>query len=260
MKKWSPDELDKYVLLSASRGFVLRHEFLFVSHPWRTRDHPDPSGGCLRLHQAQLAPLTWSYIWVDWSCMPQSPRSLPEQAYFDRCLGTTSVIIRNCAFTHFYPPFEPRVWILYEITEYLFTCTTTLQRTSDIATFLQHIEEMLETGVQATLTKYGYRCSYDRDSEYLTSWLEVLVLLKRLHFSIGFLREVMDNMTWLPNTRSQTWFAVREKLEGFDDSVVVPDIMVLRRFEGTLAINETEYRFTPLPRWVRHPKLTLDAY
>lgn len=61
---------------------------------------------------------------------------------------------------------------------------------------------MLKTGVQATLEKHGYRCSYNRDRQYLTSWLELLVLLRRLHFSIGTTRNIMDHITWFNTLRT----------------------------------------------------------
>jgi hypothetical protein len=136
MKKWSRDVLDDYVLLPASPGFVMRRDCFFVSHFWRTQDHPDLDGEYLHLHQAELESQTWSYIWVDWTCMPQSPRLLPEEAYFHRYLQTMSGIIRNCSFTYFYPPFEPRLWILYEITEYVLTCSGGIGIISDIEPFL----------------------------------------------------------------------------------------------------------------------------
>jgi hypothetical protein len=233
MKKWSRDELDDYVLLPALPGFVTRHDCFFVSHFWRTQHHPDPDGEYLRLHQAELESQTWSYIWVDWTCMPQSPRSLPEEAYFHRCLRTMSGIIRNCGFIYFYPPFEPRLWILYEITEYVLTCSGGIGMTSDIEPFLQHIDEMLETGVQATLAKHGYRCSYDRDRQYLTSWLELLALFKRLHFSIDTIRKIMDHMTWF-NVLGTQYYSGAE----------------LNRFEGTLVVDGKMHTFTPFPRWV----------
>jgi hypothetical protein len=233
MKKWSRDKLDDYVLLPALPGFVLRCDCFFVSHFWRTQDHPDPDGEYLRLHQAELESQTWSYIWVDWTCMPQSPRSLPEEAYFHRCLRTMSGIIRNCGFTYFYPPFEPRLWILYEITEYVLTCSEGIGMTSDIEPFLQHIDEMFETGVQATLAKHGYRCSYDRDRQYLTSWLELLVLLRRLHFSIDTIRNIMDHVTWFNILQTQYYPGAE-----------------LNRFEGTLVVNGKLHTFTPFPRWV----------
>jgi hypothetical protein len=107
MKKWSRDESDDYVLFPALNGFVTRGECLFVSHFWRTNDHPDPDGEYLRLHQAELESQAWSYIWVDWTCMPQGQRSVPEDAYFHRCLQKMSCIIRNRGFMYFYPPFEP---------------------------------------------------------------------------------------------------------------------------------------------------------
>jgi len=50
MKKWSRDELDDYILLPASPGFITRHNCFFVSHFWRTQDHPNPDGEYLRLH------------------------------------------------------------------------------------------------------------------------------------------------------------------------------------------------------------------
>lgn len=233
MKKWSRDELDDFVLLPALPGFVTRLDCFFVSHFWRTQDHPDPDGEYLRLHQAELESQTWSYIWVDWTCMPQSPRLLPEEAYFHRCLRTMSGIIRNCGFIYFYPPFEPRLWILYEITEYVLTCSGGIGKTSDIEPFLQHIDEMVETGVQATLAKHGYRCSYDRDRQYLTSWLELLVLLKRLHFSIDSIRTIMDHVTWFHVTGTQSYPGVE-----------------LNRFEGTLVVQGKMHTFTPFPQWV----------
>jgi hypothetical protein len=242
MKKWSRDELDDYVLLPALPGFVMRRDCFFVSHFWRTQDHPDPDGEYLRLHQAELESQTWSYIWVDWTCMPQSPRSPQEEGYFHRCLQTMSGIIRNCGFIYFYPPFEPRLWILYEITEYVLTCSGGIEMTSDIEPFLQHIDEMLETGVQATLAKHGYRCSYDRDRHYLTSWLELLVLLRRLHFSIDTIRAIMDHMTWLPSL----WNSILSRSG-------------TKRFEGTLVVNGEMHTFTPFPQWVSAKHSILGA-
>lgn len=235
MKKWSRDELDDYVLLPAFPGFVMRRDCFFVSHFWRTQDHPDPDGEYLRLHQAELESQTWLYIWVDWTCMPQSPRSSPEEAYFHHCLQTMSSIIRNCGFIYFYPPFEPRLWILYEITEYVFTCSGDLESTSDIEPFLQHINEMLKTGVRATLAKHDYHCSYDRDRQYLTSWLELLVFLRRLNLNIDIIRKIMDHMTWL-NVRETQYY---------------PKLGVeVNRFEGTLVFNGKMHTFTPFPQWV----------
>jgi hypothetical protein len=229
IKKWSRDELDDYVLLPALPGFVTRQDCFFVSHFWRTQDHPDPDGEYLRLHQAELESQIWSYIWVDWACMPQSPRSFLEDAYFHRCLRTMSGIIRNCGFTYFYPSFEPRLWILYEIAEYVLTCEGDIPVTPDIELYLQHVDEMTKIGVQATLGKHGYRCSYDGDRQYLTSWLELLVLLKVLRFTVDTIRRIMDGMTW------------------FNCVQCYPGVE-LNRFEGTLVVSGRMHTFTPFPR------------
>jgi hypothetical protein len=142
-----------------------------------------------------------------------------------------SGIIRNCDFIYFYPPFEPRLWILYEITEYLLTCSGGIAITPDIAPFLQHVTEMQETGVQATLVKHNYRCSYARDRQHLTSRLELLVLLTGLNFDIEGIRRIMDDMTWLQLTHTQ-WYPGVE----------------LKRFEGILVVNGVVHTFTPFPQ------------
>jgi len=232
MKKWSRDNLDDYILLPASNGFVMRSECFFVSHFWQTKENPDPVGTYLRLHQKELEPQNWSYIWVDWTCMPQEPRSGPEEAYFKRCLKTVPSIIRNCGFIYFYPPYEPRLWILYEVTEYVLTCDGGLATTPDVEEFLKHVDEMIETGVQATLAKHGYGCSFERDKQYLTSWLELIVLMRRLSLDVGIIRQIMDHMTWF-NMQVQ-WYPGME----------------LRRFDGVLVVNGVEHKFTPFPQWV----------
>jgi len=244
MTKWSRNVLNDYVLLPAANGFVNRNECFFVSHFWRTQDHPDPDGECLRLLQAELQPQHWSYIWVDWTCIPQSPRSQAEEAYFIRSLETMSGIIRNCGFIWFYPPFEARMWILYEIAEYALTSSGNFEATPDIREFKDHVQEMVQTSVRSVLDKYSYRCTHDRDKAFLTSWLEILVLLNRLPIGIVDIRRLMDNMTWFPMTEA---ILVR----------TADAIWELSKFQGTLIRNGERYTFTPFPEWVSSPIIIL---
>lgn len=236
MTKWGRDHLDDYVLLPADR--VSRSECLFVSHFWRTKDSPDPDGKYLRLLQSDLQTQTWSYVWVDWSCAPQHPRTEAEQSYFLRTLGTIPGIIRNCGFAWYYPPFEPRLWILYEVAEY--TLTTSLgvhQTTADIREFIDHVKEMVQVGVRPTLESHGYKCTYDGDKEFLTSWLELLVLLKRLHIDVLDVRRLLDFLTWEP-TASHISLVTRKGL------------VELYKFEGILILEGERYTFTPFPELV----------
>jgi len=105
--------------------------------------------------------------------------------------------------------------------------------TSDIKPFLQHIDEMLEIGVQATLVKHDYRCSYDGDRQYLTSWLELLVLLKRLIYDIDTIRTIMDNMTWMHTAQSHRYPGAE---------------LEIHKFEGTLVVHGKTHTFTPFPQ------------
>lgn len=247
MKKWSRDVLDDYVLLSTAPGFVRRNDCFFVSHFWRTQDHPDPDGECLRLLQAELQTQHWSYIWVDWSCMPQGPRSQAEEAYFIRSMETMSGLIRNCAFIWFYPPFEPRMWILYEVAQFALTSIGDLPATPDMRAFRDHIQEMVQTSVRSVLDKYSYKCTHDRDEAFLTSWLEVLVLLTRLRIGIFGIRELMDHMTWHSMANGICAFTADGVLE-------------LRKFQGTLIRGRECYTFTPFPKWVSLPIIILGIY
>jgi hypothetical protein len=165
--------------------------------------------------------------------MPQIPRSPAEEVYIHRSLQTMSGINRNCGFIYFYPPFEPRLWILYEITEFILTSSGFTAVTSDIKKYLNHIDGMISAGVQATLVKHGYRCSYDRDRQYLTSWLELLILLKRINLDVGMIRNIMDHLTWQPICQTYHYPG-----------------LTLNKFEGTLIAKGQTYEFTPFPRWV----------
>lgn len=237
MTKWSRNQLDDYVLLPASDGFVTRDECFFISHFWHSHNDPDPDCKYLQRLQIELGLQPWSYVWVDWTCLPQHPRCDTEKTYFLRALETMPAIIRNCGFMWHYPPFEPRLWILYEVAEYTLTCTSELLVTADIKHFLDHVKEMYEVGVRATLSKHGYRCTIERDKELITAWLELLVLLKKVLVDMGDVRYTIDKLTWMRIT-GDMWI---NTLSGQ---------AWLRPFEGALTLRGEEYTFTPFPQWV----------
>ncbi|KAI1119186.1 hypothetical protein F5Y14DRAFT_396827 [Nemania sp. NC0429] len=237
MTKWGRDRLDHYILLPGFPGFVTRRECFFVSHFWQTRDHPDPFGTHLRLHQNELRLQPWSYIWVDWTCIPQHPRSQLEELYFLRALKTMPGIIRNCGFSWFYPPFEARLWILFEITEYTLTCEGELAPTADIAIYREHIREMVQVGVQPTLERHGYRCTFERDKEFLTSWMEVLVLIRRLGIDVLEARRVMDNLTWPVGVQT------------IARNIAARGVLRLQLYEGIMTLGGERYTFKPFPKW-----------
>lgn len=240
LTKWSRNVLDDYILLPAVPGFVSREECFFVSHFWRTQEHPDPDGEYLRLLQAVLRSQDWSYIWVDWTCIPQSPRSQAEEAYFLRSLPTISGVIRNCGFVWFYPPFEARLWILFEIAEFTLTSSGEIPLTPDIREFMEHVRQMIQTSVRSVLDKYNYRCTYTRDKAFIISRLELLVLLNRLPIELINVRQVIDQVTWHPMIKD---LRILGDMNDFH----------LRQFQGTLNYKGELYTFTPFPEWVSFP-------
>ncbi|KAG4416347.1 hypothetical protein IFR04_010509 [Cadophora malorum] len=166
--------------------------------------------------------------------MPQDPRSKIEERFFHRSLETVSALIRNCAFTYFYPPLEPRLWILHELAEFTYTSDGELLATSDLALLQQHVEEMVQTSVQAVLEKYNYRWSYESDRKYLTAWLELLVLLKMLPFDVGTIRLIMEGVTWFVAANTHSYRGA---------------LIELRKSEGVLVFHGKVYHFTPFPQY-----------
>ena len=237
MQKWSRDRLEDYVLLPATPGFVLRTSCFFVSHFWHLKDNPDPDGKYLRLLQGELQTQPWSYVWVDWTCAPQEARSRSEEIYFLRTLQTMSGIIRNSGFIWFYPPFEPRLWILYEVAEYTLTAENEWKPTEDVREFKEHVKEMLRVGVRSTLDRHGYRCTNPRDKEFITSWLEVLVLLRTLRLDVDDIRRLLDHLTWKRGLE----IIIMNTISGY---------VHFSRYEGTLILRGECHTFTPFPKLV----------
>jgi len=65
----------------------------FVSHPWLTRDHPDPDGKHLRLIQQHASgPGQGAFYWIDYCCLPQSRKTIQEQDLFRRTLPKIATI------------------------------------------------------------------------------------------------------------------------------------------------------------------------
>jgi hypothetical protein len=144
-----------------------------------------------------------------------------------------TALIRNCAFSWFYPVFKPRLWILYEVTEYTLTCDQEFPHGRDITPYMLHIGEMIFTGVQPTLLRYGYCCSNPRDQTYLIAWLELLILLRRLNLPTLDVREIMDMLTW-QNTAGK----LHHMLSGVS----------IDKDKGIMVVNECTYDFKPFQR------------
>lgn len=168
---------------------------------------------------------------------PSTPGATLKQPTSGEPWKPMPAIIRNCGFMWNYPPFEPKLWILYEVAEYSLTCEGGIEVTEDNKQFVDHVNEMREVGVRATLNKHGYKCKEERDKKFLPAWLELLVLLKRLLIDLGDIRGILDNLTWFPVTGTM----LINTLNG---------TVKLYPFEGTLILGGEEYTFTPFPLWV----------
>lgn len=229
MMKWDPTRLDDYILLPIDYGFANNEDCFFVSHYWHAREHPDPEGHDMRLFHEDLAQTEWSYIWVDWTCMPQAPRNKAQRAYFKKMLQCIPMLVRDCAFEWRFPAFEPRAWILFEVAEYILNHTT-WTTTEDIAPFICHVDEMVDEGVHAVITKYKYACTNGADMPVVVGWLELLVILAKVVPEAGRRQEIFDYIN-----RGYVG-TLHETVSG----------LKIDKAKGEITCNEKTYTFTPV--------------
>lgn len=196
MARWDPEHLDAYILRpTIIDGFANKRD-CFISHYWRTPQHPDPEGEDMRDFRRDLGELERSYIWVDCTCLPQAPRTKEQTVYFKRMLRYLPTLIRDCAMEYRYPPFEPRGWILLEVAYYFLGYSGKFETPKDAENFLSHIAAMCNEGgansVKSLLSKYGYRCTNDSDLYLVTGRLELLVILTRIFRKVAERRWILN--------------------------------------------------------------------
>lgn len=234
LMKWHPVRLDEYILLPTDYGFVNCKNCFFISHYWHTREHPDPTGHDMRLFLEDLAHEEWSYIWVDWTCMPQAPRSKAQQTYFQKMLRFIPMLVRDCAFTWRFPAFEPRAWVLFEVAEYVLNHTEYIV-TADIQIFISHVKAMFKEGVRSVVSKYGYVCTNGGDLPVVIGWLEVLIILVKCAPNVGTRQEILD---WINRSYVGTY---SNPILGIEIDMA----------NGVISCNGTTYHFTPVFRPTR---------
>lgn len=228
--KWDLNCLDRYVILPIDYGFVNSQDCYFISHFWRTKFHPDPEGTDLSQFREDLQDQEWSYVWLDWTCMPQVPRSENENRYFRKMLRSIPLLVQDCAFEWRFPTFEPRAWVLFEVATWLLNHSRTGWPTDDMAPFARHVGEMVSNGVIPTLEKHEYRCTTQGDMRLVTGWMEILVILFKI---IPDMRIRQDTISHI--------FAP------FVGSYSNPVIgLAVDKSAGTITLNGTVHIFTPV--------------
>lgn len=231
LAKWDSDCLERYIVLPVDCGFANNTDCFFISHYWRTPSHPDPDGIDLSLLRQDLEGQEWSYVWLDWTCLPQVPRSQAEERYFRQMLQCIPLVVQDCAFVWRYPEFEPRAWVLFEIAVFLLNHHYCDSPTEDMKPFALHIKKMVEsTGVIPTLKEYGYRCADDSDLTLVTGWLEILVILHKAVPDVLLRQEILDHI----HNPSVGSFSNPFSGLGVDKSA------------GTITLNGTTHKFTPV--------------
>ncbi|KAH8587249.1 hypothetical protein B0O99DRAFT_642407 [Bisporella sp. PMI_857] len=185
-RKWDPKELDSYVIMPIVEGFCDSKDSFFVSHYWHTQDDPDPQGvdykeisKTLRREKKQ-----WSYVWTDWTCLPQAPRSETEDKYFEKMLYRVPKLIRECRFAFTYAKFSARLWTIFEWSQIVLFQSSTFNDSGEPRTMPEHFSKdlflMSQHGVGTLVEARQYEATSKRDAWLLIGWLELHILLLKL--------------------------------------------------------------------------------
>jgi hypothetical protein len=228
--KWNPIHLEyNYILLPVGYGFINKRDCFYVSHFWRTKEHPDPQGEDFGIVIRHLATKSWAYVWVDWTCLPQSPRSNTQTEYATKMLRRTSILMRNCAFVWRCPRLQPRLWILVEVAQYMLTGNN-YTTTPDIEVFTNDVLAMETEGVRQVVRRCGYKCSVSRDYRLLVGWLELLIIVSKLVPDVSLKRSLLDS---LDTSIESSWN---------DNGTAIQ----VDKATGIVSHNKSVYRFAPL--------------
>ena len=227
--KFDVHHLDNYILLPMEDGYINKKDCFYVSHFWRSKEVPDPLGEDFRLVQKDLSSQSWQYVWVDWTCLPQNSGNAAERVYADKMLTRTPTLMRECGLEWRYPEFQPRLWILVEVAQYMLT-TRSYVSTPDMKPFIDDVITMKREGVHKIITQRGYKCSEPRDQQLLTGWLELLLIMSKITPNIPLMKFMLDS---LEPSHIAHW-------EHMDTGIKVD------KSSGTVSHNGAIYRFTPL--------------
>lgn len=249
--QWSSASFENYVLISGGSGFVNNKQCTFISHFWRKKEDPDPEGIDLSLLQADLRDLRddlepSTYIWVDWTCLPQAPRTAAEDFYFQRMLRRIPALVQDCSFLWSFPEFKPRAWVLYEVATFTLNHShgyISRRFPDDIEPYLHHVQDMVKDGVAPTLRRHGYKCTNESDLKLVTSWLEILVILFK-----NVKGETRHQMT---NIRSQIMRQVCKSFIRVDYHFLKVRI---DKKAGTLILDGITHKFSPIPKLPETPR------
>jgi len=230
--KWDADRLDEYILLPVSHGWVNKKNCFYVSHYWRTKDHPDPQGEDFKLVRSDIAGQSWDYVWVDWTCVPQSPRSESQEEYMTKMLLQSTFLMRSCAFEWRYPAFQPRLWILLEVAQYMLTGANESgwTPTPDMIPFVRDVEAMKKDGTRTIIRGKEYKCSIRREYRLLVGWLELLVIISKIVPSETKMRAVLDSVD----------LSYASTVTDYDTGIQVDKV------NGIVSQGSSVYRFAPL--------------
>lgn len=119
-----------------------------VSYRWLTPDHPDPHGTQMKLIPQDL--IESCYFFIDYSCLPQKPRTVFEEVDFKSKLNCMSSFYRSC--DHLVrltgEDYYKRTWCLFE-TYCASLCLfnnmiTTIGPGSDIQELINRMEDIIK--------------------------------------------------------------------------------------------------------------------
>ena len=142
----------KSIIPAAACRHKLRNR-LVCSHRWETMTNPDPTGQQLREVVAYLRRNPGiQYVWIDFPCMPQYPRSKDEDAHFKEMLEYIGWAFLACSvLIIFDADYNSRFWTRYEA----FLAMQMCDPKSGLKTAVGHGDARFEVACLGSTKDYG---------------------------------------------------------------------------------------------------------
>lgn len=181
-------------------------EFLFFSHGWRTREHPDPDGVDLVALRGDIRTMNVGdnppirFVWIDFSCVPQRGESELERKFQDCSLLQIPSLVRECAFSFRYPVPDTRrrAWVFFEVATWAMTHTTSHPRTEDMMPYFRLFHQFCMAGlsVRDFCAAAGLSTAEEGDLTYIIRFLTIIFKIRSAYDTDSAIAGTLHLMTY----------------------------------------------------------------
>jgi len=197
---WEEMKPEDFFVSPINSEFLNDDQFMFFSHLWHSKEHPDPEGADLQFLKGHLANDPAIYVWIDYCCLPQNRKtwSKEEAEYALKSLGKIPLLIMDCCFNWWYDINDQRNrgWIFYEIFMNWLVHKQNFVITDDNKKYYRLILQFLEShdSIEHFLAEQKFVTTSKTDLTYIERSLSFMLKLRSAFMNVDPLPLVLHYM------------------------------------------------------------------